>query len=251
MIKIRLLYLAVYIPFALLAVKLKKYCSREERMLFTIGMEISIGSCVAVLLMSNLSILHTLAYMILGIMVSMVPIGKYLQQTGYGTSGEKKYAMLFLFVIVVVFRNIYTFRPMSGTQTITISIGNVVREGPLKGIVSDYMGPHIMNCNMRDWKQYIHEGDRVMIVGFPRVSTIGYLYEDTEICIDSTICTPTYSEKLLQYWEMNPWKEPNVAVVDCWFGKLNISEDTWIRGWLEENFESYVDGTYVRIYRRE
>ena len=27
-------------------------------------------------------------------------------------------------------------------------------------------------------------------------SNIGYLYEDTEVCIDSTICTPTYNEKL-------------------------------------------------------
>lgn len=250
LMKIRLLYLAVYIPFVVLAAILKKYCSRDEKMLFSIGLGISISSCIAVLLLTNLPFLSTLAYLILGIMVSMVPIGAYLRQAVPETSDEKRYVMLFLFVLVVIFRNIYIFRPMNRMQALTVSINNVVRDGPLKGIFSDYMGPHIMNCNMEDWKQYIQKGDRVMIVGFPSVSTIGYLYEDTEICVDSTICTPTYSEKLLQYWEINPWKEPNV-VVDCWFGELRIPEDTWIRGWLEENFDSYVDGTYIRIYYRE
>lgn len=79
-----------------------------------------------------------------------------------------------------------------------------------------------------------------------------YLYEDITIRVDSTICTPTYNEKLLQYWEENPDKFPDVVVVVCWFGQLNVDKDSWIMQWIREEFgeNSYIDGTYQRYYRK-
>ena len=245
------LYLAAYLPFLLLAFLLRKYCDKDERMAFYLGAGISIGSCGAVLFLTNLSFLTALAYLIPGIMVSMVPVGKYLEEILSGALSWKRYGMICLFLAVMLFRNLYLIRPMTGTQTTVFSIGNVVRDGPMLGIFSDYMGPRIANSNWEDWKQFVRKGDKILIVGSPIASTIGYLYEDTEISVDSTICTPTYSKKLLHYWELNPWKEPNVVILDCWFGKSNVPEDEWIMKWIEENFTSYVDGTYIRVYRRE
>ena len=131
--------------------------------------------------------------------------------------------------------------------------GGIVRSGPAVGLISDYMGPYVMNSSMAEWEQYIHSGDRVLIVGSEKVSTIGYLYEDTEICVDSTICTPTYDEKLLKYWEQNPQKYPNVVVVSCWFGELKVAEDSWIMQWIEEEYcpAYYIDGKYWRYYFKE
>lgn len=256
MMKTRLLYLALYIPAMFLAFKLRSYCSKEQRMAYNIGAIISIGSWGAVLMLTNLSLLNTFAYLILGMMMSMILIGVYIKQRPLrrgdrmGIAG--KYKMLYLCMIVVLFRNIYVFRPMASPAEITIfSINNVVRDGPMKGIFADYMGPHIRNCSLDEWKQYINKGDKVLIVGTALTSTIGYLYEDTEISVDSTICTSTYNEKLLWYWKMNPWKEPNVVVIDCWFGEPMLSENEWIMQWIDENFDTYVDGTYIRIYRRE
>lgn len=242
------IHLTVYFPILFLAYHLRGFCSGEERMGFCIGVSISIMSAVAVLLLTNLTLLTTAAYLILGIMVAMMPIGAYLRQTSPGKGKEKAYGMLWLFLLVVLFRNMYLIRPMVRFRATIFEIKNVVREGPLLGIFSEYMGPYIVNSNMADWHKYIQKGDRILLVCHG--STIGYLYEDTEISIDSTICTPTYNEKLLRYWEMNPWKEPNVVVVDCWFGELKFSEDEWIMKWIDENFDSYVDGTYVRFYRR-
>lgn len=215
-------------------------------------MTISITGCAAVLLLTNLTLMTTLAYLILGIMVSMIPIGGYLRQKSPNTESGRTYGLVILFIAVCIFRNIYVIRPMSsmyGYGTIR-SIAGVVREGPEAGIFLDYMGAYTRNSNLSDWRQLVRKGDRILIVSSP-VSTIGYLYEDTEICVDSTICTPTYDEKLLTYWEMNPWKEPNVVVLDCWFGEPRIHEDEWIMKWIREHFDSYVDGRYVRVYRRE
>lgn len=247
-----LLYLGSYPAVSLLAFGLRKYCGREERMAYLIGMTISITGCAAVLLLTNLTLMTTLAYLILGIMVSMIPIGGYLRQKSPNTESGRTYGLVILFIAVCIFRNIYVIRLMSsmyGYGTIG-SIAGVVREGPEAGIFLDYMGAYTRNSNLSDWRQLVRKGDRILIVG-SLVSTIGYLYEDTEICVDSTICTPTYDEKLLTYWEMNPWKEPNVVVLDCWFGELRIHEDEWIMKWIGEHFDSYVDGHYVRVYRRE
>lgn len=248
---IRLLYTAVYVPVLALAFGLQGYCGKEERMAFRMGAAISIGGCVAVLLLTNLTFLTTAAYLVLGIMVSMLPIGAYLRQTAPEAAGPgRAYRLLLVFLAVVLFRNLYVMRPLNRMHATVFSAGNVVKAGPMMGIFTDYMGAYIRNSNLYDWTRFVEEGDRILIVGLP-ASTIGYLYKDTEICVDSTISTPTYSEKLLAYWELNPWKEPNVVVLDCWFGEPRVPEDAWVMGWLEENFDSYVDGTYVRVYRRQ
>lgn len=246
------LYSAVYLPVSLLAFRLRKYCGREERMAFQIGMGISVAGCIAVLILTNLTFMTSLCYLIPGIMVSMMPIGEYLRQKSPEAKSVQAYGLLILFVGVFIFRNIYVLRPMSIMPNVKIlHIRGVVENGPMAGIFSDYVGVDIANSNLRDWKQYVREGDRILLVGTYHLSTIGYLYEDTEISVDSTICTPTYNEKLLSYWEMNPWKEPNVVVLDCWSGEPRISRDEWIMEWIEENFDSYADGRYIRIYRRE
>lgn len=250
--RVRALYPAIYLPALFLAFRLKKYCGQEERLAFEIGMGIGIIGCAAVLLLTNLSFITTLTYLIPGVMVSMMPIGEYMHQKSLKTRDVETYGMLILFVAVFLFRNIYVLRPMNMLPNPTIlSVRGIVKDGPMAGLVSDYMGTCIANSNLNDWKQYVRKGDRILIVGSAHLSTIGYLYEDTEICADSTICTPTYNDKLLSYWEMNPWKEPNVVVLDCWFGEPRISEDEWIMKWIEEHFDSYADGRYVRIYRRE
>lgn len=246
----RLLYVASYVPILILGFKLKKYCSKEEQMLFNIGTILSIGGGVAVLVLTNLTLLTTVAYLILGVMVSLIPLGEYLHKNKREEKNIKVYGIIILFLLVIIFKNGYVLRATNRLNASVFSIQQVIKAGPMAGIFTDYMGGYMRNSNLDDWKQYVHEGDKILIVGYP-VSAIGYLYENTEICVDSTICTPTYNEKLLEYWKMNPWKEPNVVVLDCWYGEPHIAEDTWIMGWIEENFDFYEDGKYVRIYRRE
>lgn len=247
----RFLYVAVYIAVICLAFLLKKYCDSEVKMAFHIGVSISIGSTVAVLLLTNLPLLTILAYLILGVMISIMPIGEYLHKKMPDGKCIKVYGILILLLLVTVFRNLYVIESPNRTNATVLSVRDVIKGGPMAGIFSDYMGAYVRNSDLEDWKQYVQEGDKVLIVSLPLASTIGYLYEDVEICVDSTICTPTYNEKLLAYWELNPWKEPNVVVLECWYGEPHVEPDTWIMGWIEENFDSYADGKYVRVYRRE
>lgn len=269
-VKNKYLYLAIYFPILLLAFWLRRYCSSEEKMMYEIGMSASVWSSIAVLILTNLTFLTAMAYLILAVMVSMLPLGKYLINSRQIVSAERSgkpgqsalarggtsrcYSMILIFLSLVFFRNIFlleNFGIIFGSNQVSLfNIRNIVRSGPAVGIISDYMGPHIADCNRREWGKNIHEGDSVLLVRDGWISAIGYLYGDTKIAVDSTISTPTYSEKLLRYWELNPEKEPNVVIVDCWFGELSVPEDEWIMQWIRENDMVYTDGTYIRFYRK-
>lgn len=237
-----------YFPLLLLGSFLLRYCTKTEKRIFLLGTCLSLGCMSAVLLLTNLSFATAMSYLILGVAITFIPISRGLQSIG-----RNAYIPLYLFLALTLFRNLYTFVPMSIYFKNIFSLGNIVKSGPATGIISDYMGPYIINTDMEEWPQHVRPGDRLLLVSESGVvSTLPYLYEDVEISAASTICTPTYDEKLLQYWKQNPDRLPNVVVVDCWFGHLNVDEDSWIMQWVYEEFgaDSYEDGTYMRYYRR-
>lgn len=224
------------------------YCTEAEKQIYFLGTCLSLNSLFAVLLLTNMTFDTAVAYMLLGTAVSFVPLGRGLSKI----CGHALFPF-FLICSLAVFRGLYIFSPLTEIDDRRLfSVGNIVRSGPAIGIISDYMGPYILNMDMKEWPYYVHPRDSVLIVGGDKVSTLQYLYEDITISVDSTICTPTYNEKLLQYWEENPDKFPDVVVVDCWFGQLNVDENAWIMQWIREEFgeDSYVDGTYQRYYRK-
>ena len=139
---------------------------------------------------------------------------------------------------------------MNPEPTSILDIRGIVKSGPAVGMMSTYMGPYMVNTSMKEWQQYIEPGDSLLLVGREFVHTLGYLYEDTKIAVPSTICTPTYSESLLEYWQENPDKYPTVIAVDCWYGDLRVDKDSWIMQWIEETWQpdEIIDGAYWRYY---
>lgn len=242
-------WVEAYFPAIILGGFLTRLCTVAEKRIYWLGTCLGLSSLFAVLLLTNLTFDTAMAYMLLGVVASFIPIGRGLDIV----FRKNAHLPLCLFCGLVIFRGIYIIFPMSSEidDRRIFSVRNIVRSGPAVGILSDYMGPYIMNIDMQEWPDHVHQGDRVLIVGRDKVSSLRYLFEDVVISIDSTICTPTYNEKLLYYWEQNPDKFPNVVVVDCWFGHLNVDEDSWIMQWIYEEFgaDSYEDGTYQRYYR--
>ena len=122
------------------------------------------------------------------------------------------------------------------------------------GIISEYMGPYMQNETMKEWEQYIEEGDSVYLIG-GSLDTLAYLYTDIEIAAPSLVPTPGYNESILTYWEMHPEKYPDVIVASCWYGTMNeeLTQDSWIMRWIEEEYQPshFVDGKYWRYYFRE
>ena len=119
------------------------------------------------------------------------------------------------------------------------------------GVISEYMGAYMQNETMKEWKQYIHDGDAIYLIG-GSLDTLGYLYADTTVAAPSLVPTPGYNESILDYWEMNPEKYPDVIIASCWYGVENsmLTEDSWIMQWIEQEYrpQYVIDGKYWRYY---
>lgn len=242
----------IYVPILILAILLLKKCNAGEKRIAVTGLLLSFLGFVATLLLTNLTISSSLNYLILAVMVSFLPIMKWL---GLNTVNVKKscltYGVVLLFCAITIFRTGYITKCMSTEKITILDMDGKVKEGPAKGLVSEYFGPHMLNTTLTEWEEYIKPGDRVLVVSAGLYDPIVYLFEDVEICMTSTICTPTYGANLSEYWKQNPEKYPNVVIVDCWFGELRVEQNDWIMQWLKHAFgaQNYVDGNYWRYYR--
>lgn len=163
------------------------------------------------------------------------------------------YATLTVWCLTAVFGKGYTLR--SGPEyNNVLQSGGIMREGPAIGIISNYMGAYVYNCDYEDWQAYIKDGDRVLIMvdQVMNLGTIRYLFKDVEISHFSIVNPTAYDERLLEYWEMYPEKYPNVIIVDCWYGQLMTDPEGWLMQYIENEFgyTQVNDGRYMRIYRK-
>ena len=84
------------------------------------------------------------------------------------------------------------------------------------------------------------------------VNTIQYTFKNAEVCHYSIVDPTAYDERLLNYWSYYPEKEPNIIVIDCWFGNMLFTPDSWIVKYIENDFgyKEVIEGDYVRIYKK-
>lgn len=227
-----------------------KYCNDTEKMVAVAGMSISLTSFLATMMLTNLNFISIVKYMILAVMVSFIPIFRMVENRVAAHGKEIGYSILLLFCAVMVLRKGIIVKTIYISGDNLTCLGGIIRSGPAMGLVTDYMGAYVNNTTMEEWKEYVKPGDNLLIVGGELLSTIGYVYEDVQVSIPSTICTPTYNEMMLEYWEEHPDKYPDVIVVDCWYGELKVDEESWIMQWIEEEFQpsTYEDGSYWRYY---
>lgn len=223
-----------------------KYCNVDERRIYTTGMILSGGSFLATIMLTNLDFLSVVAYLVLAVMVSFVPISRWLL-------ANKVINVLVLFCAMVIIHRGLIVKTLDGVASNIFDMQNIVRSGPAVGVITPYMGAYEINCNIEDWAQFVRPGDNLLMVKSDVVNTMAYMYEDVTISIHSTISTPTYDEMLLEYWEENPDKFPNVIAVSCWYGDLHVDENSWIYQWIQQEFQpsTYADGRYWRFYRLE
>lgn len=252
---IRYSYSVVFLILIVIGLKYVRKLSADKKYFYLCGIIISFLQFVSALLLTNLVFVASVPFLLIAVVVSFLPLGEAFKMID-----GPKYVNTFIKVCLIIgiaalmFRNVYIIRPMQGDISTILYIRSVVKEGPAIGIISEYMGPYIQNESMREWKEYIQDGQSIYLIG-GALDTMGYLYADTEIAAPSLVPTPGYNEAILDYWEENPEKYPDVIVASCWYGELSseITEDSWIMQWIEEEYcpAYYIDGKYWRYYFKE
>ena len=226
----------------------------EERRIYYSALSISAASLIATLVLSDNAFLQATTYMLIAICVSFIPLYHWYEELAADGFRKKMYVYgVHIFLLFVIFRCIFIHIPIYGRSQICSVLDDLalIRSGPAIGIITDEEGAARQRDSMLEWEQYIQKGDTIWIIGEP-VDTMGYLYEDVEVGAPTVMSTPTYNEKLLYYWELNPDKYPDVIIAASSFGELSweLAQNEWLMQWLEEEYqaETIIDGNYWRYY---
>ena len=237
----------------LAAAFLWKYAGKEKGFL-QVGIWATLVAYAGVMYISDLAMYYTLPHGALGIVFSCVAIILALQAVWKERATVWIYFLIVSFCLCSMIGKGYTLRGGKALNSV-FAVGGVMKDGPAAGILAEYMCAYIYNSNFEDYGEYIRPGDRVLIVAntVMSVGTTAYLFEDVDIYHYSIVDPTAYDERLLAYWEQFPEKQPNVIVVDCWYGELKEDPNHWIMQYIESDFgyTSVQDGRYVRFYRRE
>ncbi len=256
-----------------------RYLSEAQKRIFVTGWGVGCGGFLATLLLSDMGLFPTLPYMIPNICVCMPALMTAGQETaeksclrtgehkekaltdsksdrsGHGSAGHCAAAVLLCGIMMLrnfIYINGWMEVPESFWEDSIFGVTWTAQYGPLKGIVNRE-GTYVADMTYLECKELLTPGDRVLVLSYPTLASSIYLYEDVEICVDSTISTPTYSERLLKYWEENPDKYPNVVIVKCYDGSVMAGADGPVLQWLTEEFDAdrIEDGAFWRYYIKE
>lgn len=204
---------------------------------------------IAILLLTNLTLFTSIKYLLTGVVMSAAVLLIYTKEKE--PEVFQKFAGWFLIVwcFVAVFIKGWAYTDNDGLMKNITCVGNIISVGPGKGIVTEYMQGYMAECSSEEFQAYIEPGESLLALD---TNTICYMYQDVNIGSCTTICTPTFDETLLDYWERNPDKYPDVIAVMCWYGELQWNQDSWIMRWIEEEFRAtqVIDGKYFRYYIR-
>lgn len=213
----------------------------KARFLWLGGVSIAIMVMIAAMLLTNLGLITIISFLMLGGVVSFIPI--------WHQKGGKR-LLICILVIVAVHRGLVVWGYANiGHCRLVTEVENVIRSGPTVGIVTDYMTYYETEKNIEDFQKFVNEDDKVLTVGSWLIDPAIFVSSPGEISNYSVIDTPFYNETIEKYFEMYPDKKPTVVAVDCWYGGLRVDKDSYIMQWIEANYSTYEDGNYYRFYR--
>lgn len=216
----------------------------QERSLWLTGILFAISSFVSTWLLTDLGLITMMPYMVLGGVVSFVALRHRKKQIG-----------IFLFTVcalVTVHRGLVVWGYANkGDIWMVQDVAAIVLSGPSIGVACDYMTYYQIKCDVEDHNKFVAADDSLLLVRDWLIDPIEFLLTDADISNYSTIDTPVYNEKWLDYLERYPEKTPTVVAVSCSYGTMQMPKDSWIMQWINESYEAVGDGRYWRYYRRK
>lgn len=219
-----------------------KDLAEQEKTIWLTGNLFAICSFLSTWLLTDLGLITMISYMVLGGVVSLAALRH-----------RKKQIWIFLFTVcalVTMHRGLVVWGYSNkGNVWMVQDVQTIVRSGPSAGVVCDYMTYYQITYDAEDHNQFVTPEDSLLVVGGWLIDSMEFLLTDADISNYSTIDTPVYNEKLLDYLEIYPEKKPTVVAVSCSYGTMMVPENSWIMQWVNENYETVGDGRYWRYYR--
>lgn len=184
--------------------------THKKAELYWFGILPSITTVISVLLITNTTISVTGTNLLPGIIAGGIMIWEYMKEE----SGGALYRIPVLVTGIVVmglfmFAKGYMVCENEGIQSNIFYVKQKALSGPAKGIYCRYVEGYAYNELAELIQRHVDEEDAVLYVGN---HSLRYLLGDGEISTYSTISTPTYDERLWEYWEKHPYRYPTIII---------------------------------------
>ena len=204
----------------------------------------------AVLLLSNWEPMLLVTYLIMGAEAGLVCVGCYWQKTA---AWGKKALQILCLCLALGNAFSYTYLILGSQEyhaSVIRNVRGINREGLRAGILTDYMTAYRYNNNLEVWPEAVPDGSTVLYVG---PSQFYCMLGEHKQASPDTICSMIYDERLLDYWETNPDRYPDVVVFESCYGDIALEgENNFIWNWLMEDFQpaERKDYPYITVFTR-
>lgn len=180
--------------------------------LFYFGMLPAAVTIIAVLLITNTTISVTGTNLLPGILAGAIFFWEYINQKRLALS--YKYLCIGIGIVsmgLLLFAKGCIVCENEGAKENIFYVKQKVLSGPAKGIYCRYLDGYYYNNLAEIADTYVNDKDVVLCVGN---HSLRYMVSNAAISTYSTISTPTYDERLLEYWEIYPERYPTKVIAE-------------------------------------
>lgn len=216
-------YLVLFLVCGILYYKVRK---PEWKDLFTLTWIPSLVAFVAVILFTNLDLKASFVHLLPGMLCGLLFL---MEESDLG----KARVLPILWITVLILARILLVRTNEGMPQDVFCVKQKALYGATKNVYCEYMTGYRLNSNYEFLRDKVPDGEKVLYIG---VDSCVYLLKDMEICSASTISTPVYNERYLEYYKVNPDKLPAVILIDKSYWDTNLPKMTAMQSWIEENY---------------
>ena len=217
-------YLHTPLAFYFVAYVLGIKCLKEEKELKWIFYIPTAVAFVAVMLLTNTGIRVTGSYLLPGILAVFAVLNTCEDKKDTKCSGGIKLAVLLTFMGLLLFQRTCLVCETYGYKADVFYVKQKALSGPALNVYCGWLDGTKYNEAAVVMNQYVKEDEAVLCIS---ANTLWYLLGEGQISNYSTISTPTFDERLYEYWELYPEKYPDVVIIDkdyCKSENIDVEE---------------------------
>lgn len=206
---------------------------RMRQVMALFGILIFAGAYVHVLCISNVPLIQNLSFLYGACLWGLISL-----VFTYG-AGDRRASLTGLLVtlgFVVIAGSGYTLSSGAFGSHI-FELDGIVRNGPAQNCLMSKDAAWVYHTDYETFESVVPKRSNVLIItDFFRNTSVTscYLLNDVHISHYSVNSTPTFSEKLEEYWQQFPEKTPDVVMVNT--HAVTLKEGDWAAGYLSREF---------------
>lgn len=233
--------LKLYIPVlalcgAIVCFKRCRSVQRELALKYAVplfGVLLFLGAFVNVLLISNVPLTNNLTFLFGAALWGVIALVYYLDSE---KNRGSIWVLLTALCLTVIAGTGYTLSSGALGNNI-FKLDGIIRNGPAKNCIVSRDVAWVYYTDYNDFENVVKDGSKVLVVTdyFRNTSvTSCYLLKHVKISHYSVNSTPTYSEKLMEYWKLYPERMPDVIMVNTHV--VSMKETDWIYQYINGEF---------------